>query len=250
MQVGCSGKLTEHNIPVRKDSLRSTLRVLWVQDHQRTDVMLPHRAGGLCKRSPRMGHDHVWRSDVSDVHEPIDIPGATSLPSALIRIPSAGEPWRNGVEAPAEVVKVNVGQMCRGRVVKVAQNTPLSEVARVMRDQHVGAVMVTNGDGESAPLAGIITDRDIVSAQLEQAKDLGSLNAGAVMTRNVLTLSSDESLDGAIAHMRAKSVRRAPVVSAEGVPLGLVSTDDVIAQLSSKLVSIAGIVSQQSRRNR
>jgi CBS domain-containing protein len=145
---------------------------------------------------------------------------------------------------------VNVGQICRGRVVKVAQNTPLSEVARVMRSEHVGAVMVTEGDGEKAPLAGIITDRDIVSAQLEQAKDLGSLSAGGTMTRKVLTLSPDESLDGAIAHMRARNVRRAPVVSAEGIPLGLVSTDDLIAQLSFKLFSIVGIVAKQSRRER
>jgi CBS domain-containing protein len=145
---------------------------------------------------------------------------------------------------------MNVGQICGGRLVKVAQNTTLSEVARIMTTQHVGAVVVTDGNGERARLAGIVTDRDIVSAQLEHAKDLSSLSAGAVMTRNVLTLTQDESIDGAIAHMRARSVRRAPVVSAEGVPVGLVSVDDLLAQLSSKLFSIAGIVAQQIQRER
>jgi CBS domain-containing protein len=145
---------------------------------------------------------------------------------------------------------MNVGQICRARLVKAAQNTPLSEVAQLMSTQHVGAVVVTDGDGEKAPLAGIITDRDIVSAQLDQAKDLSSLSAGAAMTRNVLTLAKDESIDGAIAHMRARGVRRAPIVSAEGIPIGLVSVDDLIAQLSFKLFSIAGIVSQQSQRER
>jgi CBS domain-containing protein len=147
-----------------------------------------------------------------------------------------------------EAAAMNVGQICSGRLVKVAQNTPLSEVARIMTTQHVGAVVVTDGNGERAPLAGIITDRDIVSAQLEHAKDLSSLSAGAVMTRNVLTLAQDESIDGAIAHMRARSVRRAPVVSAEGIPVGLVSVDDLISQLSFKLFSIAGIVAQQIQR--
>jgi CBS domain-containing protein len=145
---------------------------------------------------------------------------------------------------------MKLGQICGGRLVKVAQNTPLWEVARIMSDQHVGAVVVTDGDEERAPLVGIITDRDIVSAQLDHPKDLGSLSAGGAMTRAVLTLPANESIDGAIAHMRARNVRRAPIVSADGVPVGVVSTDDLIAQLSFKLFSIAGIVAQQSQRER
>ncbi len=145
---------------------------------------------------------------------------------------------------------MSIGQICGGRLVKVAQNTPLAEVARIMIAQHVGAVVVTDGEGDRAPLVGIITDRDIVSAQLDHPKDLGSLSAGAMMTRDVLALPETESIDGAIAHMRARNVRRAPVVSVDGVPLGVISTDDLIAQLSFKLFSIAGIVAQQSQRER
>ena len=145
---------------------------------------------------------------------------------------------------------MNVGQICGGRLVKVPQNTPLSEVARLMTTEHVGAVVVTDGSADEAPLVGIITDRDIVSAQLDEAKDLSSLSAGAAMTRDVLTLKPDESIDGAIAHMWARGVRRAPIVSPEGIPVGMISTDDLIAQLSFKLFSLAGIVAQQSQRER
>jgi CBS domain-containing protein len=142
---------------------------------------------------------------------------------------------------------MNIGQLCRHRVIKLPQNTSLSEVARVMSIEHVGAVIVTDGSHEQAPIAGIITDRDIVNAQLEQAKDLASLSAASAMTRNVLTLMRDESIDGAIAHMRARNVRRAPVVSADGVPVGLVSVDDLIGQLSVDLSEIASIVARQPR---
>jgi CBS domain-containing protein len=98
---------------------------------------------------------------------------------------------------------MNIGQLCRHRVIKVPQSTSLSEVARVMSTEHVGAVIVTDGSHEQAPVVGIITDRDIVNAQLDQAKDLASLSAESAMTKNVLTLMRDESIDGAIAHMRA-----------------------------------------------
>jgi CBS domain-containing protein len=143
---------------------------------------------------------------------------------------------------------MNVGQICTGSLVKVAQNTPVSEVARLMTAQQVGAVIVTAGAEDRSPLVGIITDRDIVNAQLDQARDLGSLSAEAVMTRKVLTLAPQESIDGAIAHMRARSVRRAPVVTAGNVPVGMISTDDLIAQMSFELFSIAGIVAKQSAR--
>ena len=116
-----------------------------------------------------------------------------------------------------------------------------------MCTEHVGTVIITNGNHEQAPVAGIITDRDIVNAQLDQAKDLASLSAASAMTKSVLTLTRDESIDGAIAHMRARNVRRAPIVSADAVPVGLVSVDDLIGQLSFDLSEIASIVAGQSR---
>jgi predicted transcriptional regulator len=145
---------------------------------------------------------------------------------------------------------MNVGQLCRHRVVKVPQSTSLAEVARAMCTEHVGAVIVTDSSHEQAPVVGIITDRDIVSAQLQQAKDLASVNAASAMTKNVLTLGQDESIDGAIAHMRARNVRRAPVVSAGGAPVGLVSVDDLIGQLSFDLFEMASIVVRQPRYER
>lgn len=145
---------------------------------------------------------------------------------------------------------MNVGQISGGRLVKVSQHTPVSEVARMMTTHHVGAVIVTETAEDDSPLVGIITDRDIVTAQLDQTRDLNSLSAEAVMTRKVLTLTQEESIDGAIAHMRARNVRRAPIVSAGGVPVGLISIDDLIAQMSFKLFSLAGIVAKQSQRKR
>ncbi len=141
---------------------------------------------------------------------------------------------------------MKVGDICGKRVVKIAPGAPLHEVARMMIAQRVGAVVVTAGEDPQAPIVGIITDRDIVDAQLDQALDLGSLNVGAVMKRSVLTLSPDDSIDAAIAHMRVGNVRRAPVVSAHSVPVGMVSVDDLIAHVSSELVDIAQVIARQS----
>jgi CBS domain-containing protein len=141
---------------------------------------------------------------------------------------------------------MNIGQLSRGRVVRVVESASLFEVVRLMSSERVGAVIVTANSDPGAPLSGLITDRDIVNAQLTHSKDLASLNVRESMTTHVLALMSDESVEGAIAHMRARNVRRAPVVSADGVPLGLISVDDLIRELSIELGCIASIMGRQS----
>lgn len=142
---------------------------------------------------------------------------------------------------------MNVGQLSRGRVVRISESASLSEVARLMIGERVGMVIVTGGSHASAPMTGVITDRDIVTAQLAHSTDLASLSVREAMATSVLALMQDDSVDGAIVHMRARNVRRAPVVSVDGIPVGLISVDDLIRQLSFELCSIASIVGRQSQ---
>jgi CBS domain-containing protein len=116
-----------------------------------------------------------------------------------------------------------------------------------MGDQHVGAIIVSEGDPERPRPIGMITDRDIIRAQYERTADLSRLSAGQVMSRNPLVISEQESVDGAIAHLRARGVRRAPVVAPDGALVGLISTDDLLANIARKLVNLAEIVGWQRR---
>jgi len=119
-----------------------------------------------------------------------------------------------------------------------------------MRAEQVGAVIVVRATGERARVIGIITDRDIVRTQLRRTADLSAIAAQEAMTRDPLVLPESEPVDGAIAHLRARGVRRAPVVSSEGAPIGLISTDDLLVHLAATLIGAAGIVAQQVRRER
>jgi CBS domain-containing protein len=119
-----------------------------------------------------------------------------------------------------------------------------------MRDQHIGAVIVTEGDPERLRAIGMITDRDIIRAQHERTADLSRLSAGQVMTRNPLLIGAHESVDGAIAHLRARGVRRAPVVALDGTLFGLISADDLLSHVAHKLIGLAEIVAWQRRAER
>jgi CBS domain-containing protein len=142
---------------------------------------------------------------------------------------------------------MDVGDICRRRAVCVPSSATLAEAAMLMSAEHVGAIVVTASGVVHPHVVGIVTDRDIVRTQLEKAADLSRLSAGEAMTGKPLVFEEHEPIDGAIAHLRARGVRRAPVVAADGKPIGLVSTDDLLGHLATTLIGIAGIVARQVR---
>jgi len=120
----------------------------------------------------------------------------------------------------------------------VASNTALSDVARLMRDQRIGNVLVTNPDGS---LCGIVTDRDIVVRADAAAKPLQTTKVGDICSDPVVKLEPNASVDEAVTVMRKHAIRRVAVVS-DGHPVGIVSIGDLarhkdpnsaLAQISS-----------------
>jgi CBS domain-containing protein len=136
-------------------------------------------------------------------------------------------------------IAMNVGEMCSRGVVYVSESATLQDVAILMRDRHVGAVVVVTSPLDAPVAVGIITDRDIVRAQIEHASDLARLRAADAMTKNPLTLRVDQQLDDAIESMRARGVRRAPVLTAQGALFGFLATDDLIAETVRQLGTLA-----------
>lgn len=143
-----------------------------------------------------------------------------------------------------------VGNLCSRPAITVPTGAAMSDVARLMRDRHVGAVIVTDTHGERPRAAGMITDRDIVGAQLARTADLSRLAAGDVMTHNPLVIGEEEPVDGAIAHLRARGVRRAPVVSQDGTLVGLISVDDLFAHVARELIAMAETIAGQPKVER
>jgi len=127
----------------------------------------------------------------------------------------------------------------------VSPSAPLGAAAQIMCDWHVGTVIVTEALLDKPVVVGVLTDRDIVRAQLQHAADLSRLRAGDVMTRDPLVLNEQESIAGAIDRLRARGVRRAPVISATGMLVGVLSVDDLLVQVAAELRNLALLVSNQ-----
>lgn len=105
----------------------------------------------------------------------------------------------------------------------VNPDTPLQEVARLMRDKDIGAVPL----GADDQLVGILTDRDIVVRGLAQHGDCSKLTARQVSSDQLRYCFDDEDVDQVATNMSQQQVRRLPVVNRDKRLVGMVSLGDV-----------------------
>lgn len=143
---------------------------------------------------------------------------------------------------------MTIGTVCSRNPVTAPSDAPLTTLARLMHDRHVGAVIVTKAPIDRPVPVGIVTDRDIVHAQIRHDSDLATLRTEDVMTRDPLVLTEETPIGQGIERLRERGVRRAPVVDTSGGLVGLVSIDDLFAALAEDLSRLAHLVSRQPKR--
>lgn len=107
-------------------------------------------------------------------------------------------------------------------VASVDPNTPIVEVAKIMKNMNIGSVPVCR-DGK---VLGIVTDRDIVLRNIAMGKDINQVKAQDVMTMGLSTTSPDTDIDDAARIMSEKQIRRLPVVENEKI-IGMVALGDL-----------------------
>lgn len=105
----------------------------------------------------------------------------------------------------------------------VEPGTPLTELARLMRDHNIGAIPV----GENDRLVGMVTDRDIVCRGFAAGLDLGKATAGDVMTKGVFYCTDTQDVADAARTMEQNKVRRLPVINAGKRLVGILSIGDI-----------------------
>jgi len=103
----------------------------------------------------------------------------------------------------------------------VTPGSPLREAVWMMREHHVGCVLVVEDD----QLVGILTERDLL-LKVEQA-DL-SKPVAEFMTREPETLQPDDPIVWALNRMSVGGYRHVPLVDRDGRPVGIVSVKDIV----------------------
>jgi len=109
--------------------------------------------------------------------------------------------------------------------VTVTSQTTLTDAARLMREHDIGDVLVM----DDSQLCGILTDRDIVVRAVADARDSNMTTVGEVCSRDIIDASPDDDADRILLLMRARSVRRVPVVE-QGRVVGILSLGDMAVE--------------------
>ena len=143
---------------------------------------------------------------------------------------------------------MRTGEFCNREVVVIEEDCSITEAALIMREYHVGDVIVVRKlEGKQVPV-GILTDRDIALEIVAKGTDPESVSVGDAMSFDLTTVQEDDDLMHAIEVMRDKGVRRLPVVDVEERLVGIMTVDDVLDLLSEILIDLAHLVDQQRRR--
>lgn len=141
-----------------------------------------------------------------------------------------------------------IGEICNREVVIVQRDTTVEEAARLMREHHVGALVVAEEVSGKRKPVGLVTDRDLVVEVLATQLDAAVITVGDIMLAELGTVPENSGVFETIQFMRAKAVRRLPVVDGQGMLIGIVALDDLLSLLAEELSELSVLVSREQEK--
>jgi len=144
---------------------------------------------------------------------------------------------------------MNIGEICSRVVLVAPRETPVSEAARLMRQHHVGAVVVIDQADGARPV-GIVTDRDMVVEVLAEGVAPEKLTVGDIMSDEIVNVGAQDGVFETIGMMQGKGVRRVVVTDDADHLIGIVSLDDLLEVLAEELIGLAKTIAGEQRRER
>lgn len=141
---------------------------------------------------------------------------------------------------------LTAGEFCNREVVIGQEQEHVTEIARRMREHHVGSVVIVEQSAQGRRPIGVLTDRDIVLGLV--AVDPSYLERAIVkdlLPGKLVTVREDASLYEVIVRMRSHGIRRLPVVSAAGTLVGIIAFDDLLGHLAEELQRLGALIERE-----
>ncbi len=140
-----------------------------------------------------------------------------------------------------------MSELCNRDVITVERNSSVTDASKLMRQQHVGAVVVTESrQGKTVPV-GIVTDRDVVVEVVATGLAPDVITVGDIMVPTLAVISQDAGLYEAIRLMAGKGVRRLPVVDEKGALYGIATLDDMLLLLVQELEALSKLIQREQK---
>jgi len=139
---------------------------------------------------------------------------------------------------------MNVEKICTRKVVTVEESDDLPAAAELMRENHIGYLVVVQpgAPGAAVKPIGVLTDRDIVVSVVSKQTDPRQLRVGDLMTRTLIVVEAGLPVTSALVKMRKHGIRRLPVVGSDGLLVGVLSLDDILEAFAAELQDVVGAI--------
>lgn len=143
---------------------------------------------------------------------------------------------------------MKVGDLCRRNVVSIPSDADVRAAAQLMREQHVGFLVVCKPHDDTRHPVGVITDRDVVLEVIAAKVEPSSVTVEDVMSRQPLIADEADDLSEVLQAMRIAGIRRVPVVDTRGALVGVFAMDDALDIVTSLLCDMTGSVKNEQRQ--
>jgi CBS domain-containing protein len=133
-------------------------------------------------------------------------------------------------------------------VVSCTPDCSALHAARLMRQHHVGdVVVVEDTENDSSPI-GVVTDRDIVVEVLGKELDPARVTLRQIMRTPAVIASTSEDVSQAIERMKIHGIRRIPVVDGGSKLAGILCLDDLLKRLATEAATLAEVIAREQDR--
>jgi CBS domain-containing protein len=140
---------------------------------------------------------------------------------------------------------MSIGELCSRIVVVADRKTTSREAALLIRQHHVGdVVVVEKTEGGNAPV-GIVTDRDIVVEVVANQLDSDTVSLGDIMVEGLVTVPESADIFATMQLLQRNGIRRAPVVDDKGVLAGIIAVDDLVQFLAEELGELSRLIEHE-----
>ncbi len=135
--------------------------------------------------------------------------------------------------------RLSAGDVCTRSVTFAYPSLSIADAARLMREHHVGSLVVVEETPAGRRVVGMLTDRDIVTGVVAQGVDPALLRVEDLVADELVSAREDDSVIDLLAVMRHKGVRRIPVVDGQDLLIGLAALDDLLEIIAEELTLVA-----------
>ncbi|MDO9313572.1 MAG: CBS domain-containing protein [Burkholderiaceae bacterium] len=137
---------------------------------------------------------------------------------------------------------MNIGSLCSRRIVTVDSACSLTEAATLMRERHVGSLVVTSGASDGMHVTGVVTDRDLVIRVLAQGLGGEDIDVGDLANQNLASVSEEDDVSHALLVMQQHGVRRLLVTNGDYQLTGIVTLGDLTAACARDMGHLAQVI--------